>query len=117
MSLLSRVGRILDLDPEICSGCDPRLASFSKADLEAEMRQYVDRVPAINMPPPRKETTCRIAPIMLEQAHLKEALQQQLTTEERGLVDGDAQANSGNRVNLEVLKYIKEEPTRLIRRK
>ncbi len=83
---------------------------FSKGDLKAEIKQYVDRVPSIKMPPPRLEATCRIAPILLEPAHLKEAMQQQLTTEERGLVDGDARANSGHRVTLEVLRFVDEEP-------
>ena len=74
MSLLSRIGRILDLDPEIYSGCEPRFTSFAKGELEEEMRRCVDKVSSIKMLLPRFETTCRIAPIFLEPAHLKEAL-------------------------------------------
>ncbi len=95
------------MDPEIYSGCEPRLTSFTKGELEEETSRCVDRVPSIKMLP--ASTMCRIAPVLIEPAHLKEAVQQQLTTEERGLVDVDARANPGHRVTHEVLRFVKEE--------
>ena len=109
MSLISRVGRMLGSDPENYSGCEPRLKPFSKGDLEQMMREYAGQVPPIEIPQPRVETTCRMAPILLEQAHLKEALQQPLDTKERGVVEGDAQAHPGYRNSFEVVKFTKEE--------
>ena len=71
------------------------------------MRDYVERVPSISIPQPGVETTCRIAPILLQDAHLKEIMQQPLTTKERGLVDGDARALAGNRINFEVVRFVR----------
>ncbi len=50
-----------------------------------------------------------MALILLEQAHLKEALQEPLNTKARGVVEGDAQAHPGYSNSFEVLKFIKEE--------
>ena len=71
------------------------------------MREYSEQVPSIEITQRGVETTCRMAPILLEQAYLKEALQQPLNTKERGVVEGDAQAHPGYRNSLEVVKFIK----------